>query len=95
MCLQYIVPYVRHEILKNETFPVMIVFTKSILSNPFANIVNDASSMFAGMYHSFPSEAIIFRITARFDNSLRIISSKSRKVTVENQFIFSEKTRDS
>ena len=81
--------------LNNETFPVMILFTKCSLSNPFSIIVNNASSMFAEMYHRFPSEAIVFRITTRLDSLLRIISSKSRKVTVENQFIFSEKSRDS
>ena len=74
--------------LNNETFPVMILFTKCSLSNPFSIIINDESSMFAEMYHCFPSEAIVFRITTKLDSSLRIISSKSRKVTVENQFIF-------
>ena len=76
--------------LNNETFPVMILFTKCSLSNPFfiIIIVNDKSFVFAEIYHCFPSEAIVFKITTKLDSSLRIISSKSRKVTVENQFIF-------
>ena len=74
----------------NETFPVIILFTKCSLSNPFFIIigVNDESSVFAERYHCFSSEAIVFKITTKLDSSLRIIRSKSRKVTVENQFIF-------
>ena len=56
----------------NETFPVIILFTKCSLSNPLFIIivVNDESSVLAEMYHCFPSEAIVFKITTKLDSSL-------------------------
>ena len=108
--LQYIEPYnvptvyrnlCPTKTLKNETFHlscydfILLCTVQCSLSNPFSIIVNNASSMFVEMYHRFQSEAIVLKITTRLDSSLRIISSRSRKVTVENQFILSEKFHDS
>ena len=84
-----IVNRMSYTLTKTRHFLLSFYLQKCSLSNPLFIIivVNDESSVLAEMYHCFPSETIVFKITIKFDNSLRIIRSKSRKVTVENQFI--------
>ena len=81
-----IVKRMSYTLTKTRHFLLSFYLQKWSLSNPLFIIivVNDESSV---LDHCFPSETIVFNITIKFDNSLRTIRSRSRKVTVENQFI--------